>query len=701
MKNMLILILVFSFVFSFVTPLKTYGQESNEKILEGVILKMKELFHISNDYDGFVSRVSSYNNEMNFFLNWTDSKEILPDISIHTDSNGNIISFDKYDRKLSEPTSKLPSLNRDEALKFGLEFIGKVDPKIYKEIELKESSNPINTWDRNYSFSFTRIVNDIPYTENNVYINVDMHTGDISNYYTNWERNLEFPKAVNIISLENAKENYIKDIGIKLVYKTNYRYPRPMESSKDNKYYLAYSYIGERKGIDALTGKPINLSNYGIYTGLNEKAMAEDAAGGDPAPIITPEERGEIDKLSGVKDINEVEKKAREILKLDNNYRLQNQNLYTNWQNPDEFFYNLRFLKDSSERHQDIEISLDAKTLELISFYKFRDIESSSKVSINKQEALEIAKDFIKQINPDKTDKIEYIENSAEDNQQHYYFNFIRKIDEIYVESDSISIGIDTVNKDISSYSISWYKGEFPSKDNIISLDKAYDVLFNKIGFGLSYSSIYNYEKPKDNREIKLVYSVSQEKPTIIDANTGDILDYSGNPYKENKIPTYTDIEDSFAKDKIITLSEYSVGFSTENFRPKEKIKQKDFLYLLWKSINPYRTEIEADSDVIYKELIRQNIVKAEEKNGESVVTKEEAVRFIIRAMKYEKLAEISDIYKDLFKDGEDIAPNLKGYMSIAYGMKIIKGDGSGFIKPKYELLREDAASIIFEFMFN
>lgn len=46
--------------------------------------------------------------------------------------------------------------------------------------------------------------------------------------------------------------------------------------------------------------------------------------------------------------------------------------------------------------------------------------------------------------------------------EQYYGFNFIRKIDDIYVESDYISIGVDAVSKDISSYNINWYKGEFP-----------------------------------------------------------------------------------------------------------------------------------------------------------------------------------------------------------------------------------------------
>ncbi|NLY46388.1 MAG: hypothetical protein GX053_10460 [Tissierella sp.] len=421
-------------------------------------------------------------------------------------------------------------------------------------------------------------------------------------------------------------------------------------------------------------------------------------------PIITPEEREEIDKLKGLKSIEEVEKEARDILDLDNSYELRRRNLYSSWENPDEFFYSLSFIKTIDEKEYNTEISINAKTLELMNFNKYRNFNPDAKAAIDKREALELAKEFIEKINPDKIDEIELLEDHlTNDNEQYYGFNFIRKVDDIYVESDYISVGVDTVNKDISSYSINWYKGDFPSRDHIISIDKAYDVLFQKVGLELNYTNIYNFENinKEQEREIKLIYSISQHKPSIIDAFTGELLDYSGNIYKDNTIPVYNDIENSYARDKIITLAEYGIGFSSDKFNPKDIINQEDFLYLIWRSMNPYRGLLEQDMDEIYKDLISQKIVKSGEENRERDVTKEEAVKFIIRAMKYEKLAEIPNIYANIFKDGEDIDPNLKGHLTLAYGLKIISGDGTENIQPKYELKREDAASIIYNYMFN
>ncbi len=703
MKNTLILILIFSMVLSGILPLGAYGQGVDEKILEDVILKLKGLFDISDDYDNFTSRVTSYDDNVTFYLNWSDSNEEFPNISIHTDSQGNIISFNKYENQPVESDSRLPKISKDEAFRIAMDFIEKIDPAVFNELELKESSHPISTWDRQYSFRFIRNINEVPYTANTVNLNVDMQTGQVASLNINWERKLEFPDTDNIISLEEAEKAYKEEIGLKLVYKRGGRNIIMDNENNDSEYFLAYTNIGGLKGIDAKTGKSINISFYSTFYN-NEEATTESASDGGQPPIITPEEREEIDKLKGLLPIEEIEKEAREILDLDDSYELRSKSLYSSWEDTDEFFYSLNFVKIVEDKEYSSQISLNAKTLELTSFYKYRDIDTDSKVRINKSEAIELAKEFIGKINPDKLDQVELIEtDTGKDNEVHYRLNFIRKVDQIYVESDSISIGIDAVNKDINSYNINWYKGDLPSSDNIISLDRAYEVLFNGIGLDLNYHNIYDYKNldKEQNMQIKLVYGINQDKPMIIDGFTGDILDYSGNVYRDNTIPSYTDIDKSYAKDKIITLAQYGIAFSGDEFKPNDLISQEDFLYLLWKSINPYRGLLQQDMDEIYKDLIRQNIVKTDEKNRERPVTKEEAVKFTIRAMGYGKLAEIDNIYSDIFNDGDDIDPNLKGYMTLAYGLKIINGDGSDKIRPKYELERQDAASILYNYMFN
>ena len=63
-------------------------------------------------------------------------------------------------------------------------------------------------------------------------------------------------------------------------------------------------------------------------------------------------------------------------------------------------------------------------------------------------------------------------------------------------------------------------------------------------------------------------------------------------------------------------------------------------------------------------------------------------------------LKENIEKLKYIFKDTGDISPGLKGYISIAYGLKIVEGS-NGYLNPKQELNREDGANLIYNYLFN
>lgn len=680
-------------------PMSVFSETAFNKELEVVILRVKELFNIPDEYDTFTSQVNSNGGKVNFYLNWSDSNNKLENISVSTDSNGNIISFNKYNPVYREPDTKLPNLSREQAQEKAEAFIKLIDLKIFNELKLEQNNLPINSYDIDYNFNFTRLVNNIPYPDNSINVNVNKYTGEINNYYTNWERDIMFPRVENIIDLDKAKLAYKDEIGLQLMYKSSYRMFKTIDLAQETNYYLSYATINNNKAIDAITGRGISLGFYGYGMGAsNEKTMDAES----PA-AITPQERAEIDKLSGIKDVNEIAKKAREILGLDSTYILQNENLYSSYKNPGEFQWSLYFIKKVDDNNSlTADVTLNAKTAELLGFYKNIKYNPDDKATMTRSDALLLAKDYINKVQPARAKQVELVEEDIKDGQLSYYFRFIRKSDEIYVESDSIQVTIDAVNKEIQSFSLDWFNGELPPVGEVIGLDRAYQVLFNDVGYELRYASVYDYEKPEgENKEIKLVYSVNPNKPSIINAHTGALLDNSGEVYTENKTIEYIDIDNSYAKEKINTLSEYGVAFNSTEFKPKDKIKQRDYIYLLFKSMNSFRIETEVDIEKIYQELTNSGIIKEGEKSLDRLVTKEEAVKFAIRAMNYGKVAEIANIYADLFPDSSQITPSLKGHINIAFGLGIINGDGSGMIKPLNELKREDAASIIYNYMFR
>lgn len=697
MKRALIVFLILTIILTGTLKNTSYGEGLYDKKLEEAILIVKELFDISDEYDEFNSFVSTSDDEVYFYLSWQDTREELDIINVNLDGNGKIRSYNKYPSRYKEPEQKLPTYTKKEAEEFALEFVGKIDPDIGKTIRLATDNNPLIANELNYNFNYHRYINDIPYYQNSISVSVNKYTGQITSYYANWDYKIEFPKPKGIISNEDAIKFYESGIGLKPIFKENRYSPRPLADGNKWNHYLVYSPFETNKGIDAFTGEIVDSNYFGIY--FNERIAKEMDSG---VMGLTPVEQEAVDKLSGFLEVEALEKKAREILKIGKDFEIANKYLQKSYKNSDDYVWYMYFQRQiEEEKYEYFDVGIDAKTGEILSFYKMPDYHKDNIPKLSIEKALGIAKEYIKSMQPDKFNKIEYIKKPVEDNQLTYYFQFTRTLDDVYVEDDSISVGVDRVSGDIYSYNLNWYKGELPPTDELIPVEKAYETLWREVGMELNYIQLFDYTKSGETKsEVKLVYSLSNEKPSTISGITGELLDYSGEPFKEIKPIFYIDIDKSYAKDKIETLSQYGIGFEEQEFKPKDKIIQRDFIYLLWKSIHQYRTK-EILEDEIYRDLISMGYIREDEINPEAPVTKEEAIKYIIRIMNLEKAASIQGIYKDIFPDSIDIEKGLIGYVNIAYGLKIVIGDDKGHIRPKYELNREDAANMIFNYLFN
>lgn len=704
-----VFVLAIVMIFTSIIPSFSYGDKQYNEKLEESVIKAKKLFSISDEYDKFDSSVNSYGGNTIFSLSWRDTKEELKNITVTMDIDGNVISFDSYFDN-SKSDSKLPNYTKKQAQEVAMDFIKKISPDV-KSIKLLQDKNPDYLNNENYNFQYIRSVNDLEYKVNSINLNVNKYTGEVVNYYINWDRDLAFPSPKDIIDKEEAKKLFKEKIGLKLVYKMKNNYYRPIntEDKDESKHYIAFTVLDNNIGIDAFTGEKISInqySPYGVFTdGVADKE--ESATSG-----ITPEERDSIDKLKNILNAKKAEEGARLILDIKDNYKLQNQSLYENYKNIEEYVWNMYFIekdKDSNDSQSYVSIGIDAKTGELLSFNKSVNDNQKDKNTVNKDQALKLAKDYLVKQNPERKDKVELIEDNdySEPNVESkvYNFRFIRKESGMYVEDDGIFLGVDAVNGEIVSYSLDWFNGEFPSNKGMISIEKAYEILWEKIGLDLMYvgendDSIDLSLQTDKNMIIKLVYSLNSEKPNIIDALTGELLDYSGQPYRETESIKYDDIEGSYAKDKIKTLGEYGIGFRGEKFLPKEQIKQRELILLLWQTVYQYQIDKLTDEDM-YNDFIKAGYIEESEKSPNSKVTKIEAAKYIIRIMNLREVAEIKGIYKDIFLDQANIKENEKGYINFAYGLKIINGNNTGNINPNYELKREDAASMIYNYLFR
>lgn len=689
--------------------------------LEDAIKSVKQLFDIPESFKDFSYSVNAHGDMKVWELNWRSKGDEGGSISAMVDNTGDVLNYYSYKYMDERSIKKLPKISKAEAQVKAEEIVKKASPGVFDSLKLVESNHQVSINDQTYHFSYVRTYNGIEFPLNRITVAINRQTGELQSYSKEWTKDISFPSADKVLSLKEAQEAYIKNFGIRLTYNA-------ATEKDDIRVYAAYTPIyNSNYYIDAISGEKVYMG--GVYYGgdysraeFDKQALSLKGTGD---VVLTPEEIKAVEEVSKLITQENAEKIARElkVLELDDTFTLERASLYRNWISKTGFNWNLYFSRkpdDQGKNYASVSVSINASTGEITSFGTDYAVDEDSNAKFDKDAAKKEVEKFINSIQADKFKETEYDEVSAEpvklpENQEpkFYSFKYVRKVNDVLFPDNGITVGINAVTGKIVNYNLDWYDVEFPSVENVIELEQIYETFFKEIGLKLQYnmqrSDMVYVKSPGQNvdaqKEVKLVYAVNTEKPARFDADTGAILDYDGKPYKEKKALEYTDISGHYAKKQIEILAETGIGLEGPELRPDEQIKQKDFLLLISQIINGGyefygKNSISSDEETenLYKMLIREGIVKEDEKNPEGPLTREDSVKFIIRALKYDKVAELSDIFNCTFKDKDEINPDLIGHVVIAKGLKIVNGYGEYF-RPKAELKKADALIIIYNYL--
>ena len=692
-----------------------------DKELEKAINSAKAMFSIPKGYDNFTYNISKQNDKTVFNLNWTDSKNMLGNVSVTLDSAGKLIGYYSYKNLNGRDQKKLPSVSRSDARLAADNFIKKNNPAAWAKIKYQENNNPLNIADRSYFFNYIRLENGVLFPENSIGVSIDVMTGEVQSYNCNWYENSVFPETEGVIPLENAHQQFTDKLGLQLVFKLNF-------DEKEQKPYLVYTNVYNNRFIDAKTGEIVSGEGYyGYYGGMGQEKMAMDSRmpsySVQKPESLTPEEQQAVENAANIMDQNKAEETARKILNIEPAFKLNYVSLYSDWRNKDEYIWNMDFGREEKvggiTRNYGYSVSVDAATGDIVSFYKGLPYDEDAVVKYTEDQSLKTAVNLIKSLKPDKFLEVERITWNVPDvrpmngeKPRESYFNFARKVNGAYFPDNGFNVSVDNVTGTVISYNFSWYKKPLPSTDKIISAGEADKLFFDKIGIQLQYisqdpslkdSRIAPIPNDREKWDIKLVYAIKPEKPANIDAFTGVLLDYSGKPLITGNNAQYTDIEGNYAENQIKVLAEFGISLPGQLLEPNKNVFQREFLYLLYKAANPYNNlifpENSKDDDNMYNYLIEAGIVKEDEKAPQSILSRQDAVKFIIRALNYDKVAEINKgIYKLPFKDADKIKPGLYGYIAVAYGLNLINGS-NGYCNPGGSLTRADAFVMVYNFL--
>ena len=259
-------------------------------------------------------------------------------------------------------------------------------------------------------------------------------------------------------------------------------------------------------------------------------------------------------------------------------------------------------------------------------------------------------------------------------------FSFVRYVNDIPYYDNYVNITIDLSDNSVSSYDIQHSDIDFPDLDGIVTYDTASEEYFSKAGF----ETVYVYDK----HEYKLVYSVLDE--------FGSVVAFTGKYNSDENTEEYNDISGHYSEKIANSLLELNIGFNTDELKPDEPIKQKEFAALLRECVK-YRGSVMLDDDYDYDWMYEYNIdsiIESEDElNPDSNVTRLDAAKYMVCAMGYGEIGKL-DIYRPMFTDMKDA-----GYASILCGMKIMNGDGYGNFNPDGILTRAQALIIMYNYL--
>lgn len=708
MRKILAGILTFLMVFTFLTPGSTFASASSEQKvkLADAIDTAKNLLEINTDNYNFNYNYNENQNGISSWeLSWNSKKSTGGSISASVNSEtGDIINFNSWDPNEIQGTTKIPKYSKEEAYEAVLKFVKKIAPLKFPQTVLKDNTNSVYDMpisNDTYSFSFIRQVNGLDFPENGINISIDKNTLKVRNYNLTWDDGT-FADPAKAIGLEEAKKAFANKSGIELSYNIITDYNKKTQTP-----ILVYTLKDGGSTIDALTGELLSNNLHVMF----DKAM--NTANVKAAADRTPEEQSSIDNSSKYISKDAAMEVAKKYVTIDDAAKLSSSSLYVN-DIDNSGTWNFYWDKNDSVKqiYSGMSASVDATTGKIKSFamngnefYPEKDVP----VNYTTEQAITIAKNFISGLEPDKFKITTQVNNPSVQGTSKitdYNFNFVGSINGAKCSFDNFNIDVNAFTGKIMSYGMNWNDVSLPAADKALTIENAYNALYNKAKYNLEYIRTYNNDINRSpNVEIKLAY-VLDGFSGMLDANNGTFLNYDGKPVVEKKAIKYTDIKGAEGENDINLLVDMGIIDDTsDTYRPNSSILQKDFIKMLVKSLgqnyvvdDAVQKDDNSVYDSYYDTAIQRNIITESEKKPDTTITRQEAARLIIRTMGIGYLAAANNLYNLTLKDAALVPSKYKGYVALATGLKIINSTNGSFYGTK-NLTRGQAATAVVNYL--
>lgn len=650
----------------------------DDKTVEKLVLKAKEIFNIKDVYDNFEVNSSSDNDYGTIYnLSWS-KKDGSSDLNVSISNDMHITNYNKYENKKYETLK--PNYSYEALKKYAIDTIKKIDPVNTKGLKLNESSYQNYIDDNAYIFNFDRYVGDRRVIGDGASITINYVDKSVKRYSLNYNHGFDFSKTAEFDAL---KSNLTMDEAIN-IFKEN-KYIKPMikfviNEKKEPRITFKTIYSNELNANYFVNSTNKKYERYDYPVFLNNFMTKDAAAEGAMDGLSEYEVKG-IDKIKGIKTKDEAVKKAKTFVKDASKAKVTLSNLNQDYISKD-YVYNINMESGKDEKKTYYNISFDAKDLTLLRFSVYNNFDSgdNNKKDLSSDELKKIALDYIKKNASDIDEKD--LELMATENNTAY---FVRVMDGYYIPENSISISVSKDTKEINEYSRAWYRKPIKYEKAKKSIDEAYDVIKKEI----NYEEAYQYIRDKSDPAKSSVVLTYMPKNTKIEIDA-----ISGKLAKSNEeLKNYSDIDKSKYKDKAILLKQMGYAYIEDEIMPEKNLKQKDFITFVYIFGSRDSDEI---IDNAYQRALREGVIKANEVNREKEITNMDLAKFMIRLKGMEEL-----VGKDIFKNINTKAKLTKeenAYLSLANALGYISGKT---IDKNAKVNRDEFINIIYNYVFK
>lgn len=579
--------------------------------------------------------------------------------------------------------NKKVNLTREQAYEAANKFLRNFQPDKAGMLRLQDAvvrtAFPDSNMNLYYNFTWQRVVNGVVIDWDSINIGVDAYTGMVAHYHCNWHK-IE-PANTGQLLPHQEIEQVLKD-NIELV--PYYTYERNQMGETSGKIIPVYRLNIDAVAIDARTGK--FLDQQGQVKKDDELKLYDR----ELVPVVGGSAINEPSWTDKMVNPETGRKAAQDFFKslgYEGEIRRSGGGSGSGPGYKDEYWS----YSPQGESSSRLRVEVNAFTGQVASFREETTVETSGTAELSYNQALDIAREAIKRYDSDKVNSVILSRNMHYvDERPYYHFRFERILNGIPFSRDGISITLNGKSGQILNYSREWRPVQCDSLSPLIPAQEIKSKVWEKNPLNLSYLFTLdkNYRPTGDSIPVYRIPYVQ------INAVTGELV----NPWEQIKTGAVKQAWSQHWAAPFLSLLQENSLIPDKDFKAEDIMSRRSILKVLVAATNPrvrFGDELNAEvklSDInnndpdwpIFKLAVNRGIIPGEGKfNPEGSMSREELAVWLINALGYQDIAQMSNRIETPVKDNVRISPDKLNYAGLAYGMGLMSPDQSGYWRPQ------------------